>query len=79
VVVLVTDGHANVPRQSEDAWGDALVAARALGCLAVVIDSEDDRRATGHPKTLAEAMRATCVRISDLDHAAVLRVLRGVS
>ncbi|MPY87443.1 MAG: VWA domain-containing protein [Luteitalea sp.] len=79
VVVLVTDGHANVPSQTGDAWSDALAAAGALGCLALVIDTEDERRPTGRPKQLAEAMRATYVRIADLNEATVLRLIREMA
>ncbi|MPZ21369.1 MAG: VWA domain-containing protein [Luteitalea sp.] len=78
VVVLVTDGHANVPRRSDDAWGDALAAAAELNTLALVIDTEDERRLTGRPKKLAVAMRATCLRLADLDQAAVVRLIREV-
>lgn len=79
VAVLVTDGHANVPSQTDDAWTDAQTAASALRCLALVIDTEDDRHPTGRPKRLAEAMRGNYVRMSDLDQSAVLRILREVS
>jgi Mg-chelatase subunit ChlD len=74
--VLITDGHANVPTTTDDAWADALDAARALGCPSIVIDSEDERQATGRPRLLAEAMRGTHVRLADLDQAALLRVIR---
>jgi magnesium chelatase subunit D len=79
VLVLVTDGHANVPSRSEDAWADALAAARAISCPSLVVDSEDARDATGRPRELAEAMRGTHVRLADLDEAAVLRVIKDVS
>jgi magnesium chelatase subunit D len=78
-VVLITDGHANVPTTSDDPWADALVAARGLGCPSIVIDSEDERNATGGPALLAEAMRGTHVRLADLDQAALLQVIRGAS
>ena len=77
--VVITDGHANVPTTTEDAWADALAAARVLGCPSIVIDSEDERQATGRPRLLAEAMRGTHVRLADLDHAAVLQVIRRTS
>lgn len=79
VVVLVTDGHANVASKGDDPWGDALTAASAIRCPSLVIDSEDDRHATGRPRELADAMRGTYVRLADLDHASVLRVIREVS
>ena len=78
-VVLVTDGHANVAHQSDDAWADALANARALGCPALVVDTEDERTATGRPLRLAEAMGASRVRLADLDSSQVIRLIREVS
>jgi magnesium chelatase subunit D len=79
VAVLITDGHANVPLCSDDAWADALAAAAALNCLGLVIDTEDARYATGNPKTLATAMRATCVRLEDLDRSQAIRLIREIA
>ena len=61
--MLVTDGHANVPSRSDDPWADAMAAASAIRCPSLVIDSEDDRQATGRPRELADAMRGTYVRL----------------
>jgi magnesium chelatase subunit D len=79
VVVLVTDGHANVATQSGDPWDDAVAAAAAIRCPSLVIDSEDERHATGRPRELADAMRGTHVRLSALDETSVLPVIRGLS
>lgn len=76
LLVLVTDGHANVPSRTDDAWGDALRAAAALRCAALVIDTEDARRATGRPRHLAEAMRGQYARLDDLDPSRVLTIVR---
>lgn len=78
-IVLVTDGHANVALRTSDAWADALTSARSLGCPALVVDTEDERAATGRPMRLAEAMGASCVRLADLDSSQVLRLIRGVT
>jgi magnesium chelatase subunit D len=79
IVVLLTDGHANVGTRSDDAWADALSAAAAIRCPALVIDSEDERLSTGRPRQLAGAMRGTLVRLSGLDEASVLPVIRGLA
>lgn len=79
VVVLVTDGHANVASRSDDPWADALSAAVAIRCPSPVIDSEDNRHPTSGPRELAAAMRGAYVRLADLDQASVLRVIREVS
>jgi Mg-chelatase subunit ChlD len=79
VVVLLTDGHANVPTRTADAWADAQAAARALGCPGLVIDTEDRRSPTGRPRQLADIMNATYVRIDEVDQTSVLRVIRALS
>jgi magnesium chelatase subunit D len=79
VVVVLTDGHANVASVTDDPWADALAAAAAIGCPSLVIDSEEGPRATGRPRALAQAMRATHARLSDLDETSILHVVRGLS
>lgn len=79
VAVVITDGHANVPLRTADAWSDALVAAAALNCTALVIDTEEARRPTGNPNKLAAAMRATCVRLAELDQAHAVRLIREIA
>ena len=77
VVIVITDGRANVPVRSEDPWADARHAAGAIRCPALVIDTEDGRTATGRLRELAEAMRARYVRLEELDPSQVLTIVRG--
>jgi magnesium chelatase subunit D len=79
VVVIVTDGHANVPNRTDDPWADTLTAASALPCPSLVVDSEDSHQATGRPRELAEALRGTYVRLADLDEVSVLQVVRELA
>jgi magnesium chelatase subunit D len=79
IVVIVTDGHGNVPTRSEDPRGDALSAARAIRCPSLVIDSEAEAEATGRPRELARAMGGIHVRLADLDDSSVLRLVRDMS
>jgi hypothetical protein len=37
------------------------------------------RRATGNPKKLAAAMRATCVRLEELDQEEAVRLIREIA
>lgn len=76
VVVLVTDGHANVGSRSDDPWADALASASAIRCPSLVIDSEAGRDPTGRPRDLAASMGATYVRLAELDETSVLHVIR---
>jgi magnesium chelatase subunit D len=64
LLVLVTDGRANVPTRTEDAWSDALHAAAGVRCQALVVDSESSERALGKAKELADAMRAEFVSLT---------------
>ncbi|HMF79636.1 MAG TPA: VWA domain-containing protein [Bryobacteraceae bacterium] len=66
VLILLTDGRANVPGSTGDPWADALGAARAVYCPALVIDTEPLVNATGRAALLAEAMRAAHVRLDAL-------------
>jgi magnesium chelatase subunit D len=77
VLVLLTDGRANVPSRGEDPWADALRAAAAIRCAALVVDSERGPGATGRARELARAMRASHLTIDGLDEVAVLRLARG--
>jgi magnesium chelatase subunit D len=77
LVIVITDGRANVPTRTEDAWADAQHAARALRCAALVIDTEDQRTATGRPRALAEALRGTYAHLAELDPSQVLTIVRG--
>ncbi len=66
LLVLLTDGRANVPLQEGDPWEDALAAARNLSCAALVIDTEDGANAFGQTRKLAEVLRARCLRLDEL-------------
>jgi magnesium chelatase subunit D len=77
LVIVITDGRANVPTRTDDAWHDAQQAARAIPCAALVLDTEDSRTATGRPGELAEALRATYAKLDDLDPSHVLTIVRG--
>jgi magnesium chelatase subunit D len=80
ILVLLTDGRANVPSQSHDAWTDALLAARQVRCPALVIDTETRIGATGRAVELAEAMGARHTRLDDIganrDFVLILQTLR---
>lgn len=78
VLLLVTDGHATVPIASgDDPWADALSAAAAIRCPALVIDSEDECHPTGRPQAIADAMRGACVRLRALDETSMLQVIQA--
>ena len=79
VMVIVTDGHANVASRTDDPWADTLTAASAVTCPSLVVDSEEGDQATGRPRSLADALHGTYVRLADLDQMSVLRVVRELA
>jgi magnesium chelatase subunit D len=74
-LILLTDGRANVPSRSDDAWADALGAAAAFTCPALVVDSESEPRETGRARQLAEALGAAHVRLADVDETSMLQLV----
>lgn len=55
VMVILTDGRANVPSKTADAWADALVAAESIRCPTPMADTEYNIGAAGCPIALTEA------------------------
>jgi len=67
ILILLTDGHANVASRSDDPWRDALDAASKIRCRSLVIDTELNTNPTGKAKEIAEAMRAEYVKLETLE------------
>jgi magnesium chelatase subunit D len=64
LLVLVTDGRANVPTCSDDAWNDALQAAGRVRCPALVVDTESGEQVLGKARELADAMGAESINLT---------------
>lgn len=73
VVVLVTDGRANVSAAGGDPLEESLLMAAKIKCPAVVVDSSLDMSPTA--TSLATAMRARLIRLDDMSREALLSVL----
>ncbi len=76
VVVLVTDGRANVPTRTSDPRADAIAAAALIRRPALVVDSETGPEPLGLAGALAEAMGAALVRLEDLEAEQLIRLAR---
>jgi magnesium chelatase subunit D len=76
LLVLLTDGRANVPLTSTDPWADALEAARKLNCPSVLVDSSLDATTAGAMAALASAMRARLTHLDGLSSEALMSVLQ---
>jgi len=63
VIILLTDGRANVPLGTGDAWQDALDIARQTKSSALVIDTENSSERLERSRTLAEALGAKYVQL----------------
>jgi magnesium chelatase subunit D len=67
ILILLTDGHANVASRSDDPWVDAMDAAGRIRCPALVIDTELNGNPTGKAKEIADALRAEYVKLETLE------------
>jgi magnesium chelatase subunit D len=63
LLVLLTDGRANVPLHSDDPWQDALDIAGQIQSPAVVVDTENSTERLGRSLTLAQALGAEYVQL----------------
>jgi magnesium chelatase subunit D len=66
VLILLTDGRANVAIGSGDPWQEALSLASQIRTSALVIDTEDSNERLGRPRQLAEALGAEYLCLATL-------------
>ncbi len=66
VLILLTDGRANVALASSDPWQEALNLASQIRTPALVIDTEDSNERLGRPRQLAEALGAEYLSLATL-------------
>jgi len=58
LLILLTDGRANIPLHGGDPWQEALEAARRIHCDAIVVDTETAAQRLGQSAELAKALDA---------------------
>lgn len=79
VLILLTDGRANVPLTSgdlsADPWADALAAAAKLNGSCLLVDSSLDASGAVSIQALAAAMRARVIRLDELSQETLMSVL----
>jgi magnesium chelatase subunit D len=82
LLVLLTDGRANVSVDGGDPWEEALAACASLraACAGVlVIDCEPGPIVLGRARALAQALGGECVALADLDSSTLsLRIHRSI-
>jgi magnesium chelatase subunit D len=81
LVVLLTDGRANVPLWTDDPWADALRAASEIRCRVLVVDTELAFNAMGRARELAASIHADSISLEDFgkgfDFVSLLERSRG--
>jgi magnesium chelatase subunit D len=70
VLILITDGRANIGFRGGDPWQEALEVAGELHCNALVIDTENTAQPLGQSRILANALQARYVALEDLQACA---------
>jgi magnesium chelatase subunit D len=65
LLVLLTDGRANVALHGGDPWKEALDAARLMVCSAIVVDTENPAQRLGQCAELAKVLGARYTTIED--------------
>jgi magnesium chelatase subunit D len=76
LLILLTDGRANVPLHGVDPWTDALEAARRLDCLSLLVDSSVESSAERPVQELAAAMKARLIRLDDLNQESLMSIVK---
>ncbi|WP_213805107.1 ATP-binding protein [Granulicella sp. dw_53] len=72
ILVLLTDGRANVPLHGGDPWKEALDVAPQLRANGLLIDTENDLQRVGQSRALAEALGVTYIELANLYDSDVL-------
>jgi len=66
VLILLTDGRANVALNGGDPWQEALDIARQMTCKAIVVDTETAEQRLGQCSDLADTLGAHYLQIDEL-------------
>ena len=66
LLILLTDGRANIPLHGGDPWQEALDAARLMSCNAIVVDTETATQRLGQCEELASALGARYLSLEEL-------------
>ena len=77
LLIVLSDGRANVAVGGGDPWQEALERARQLHCRAMVIDTEDPAYPVRRASELADALLASLIDLRSLEHADVLEIKRS--
>jgi magnesium chelatase subunit D len=76
LLILLTDGRANVPLANGDPWADAVAAAMKVRCASVVVDSSIDGSRRSLMEELASAMQARLIHLDELGNEVLMQTLK---
>jgi magnesium chelatase subunit D len=74
LLVLLSDGRANVSFRGGDPWGEALEIAGQLRCRALVVDTETPGYSVRRVSELADGLRAHSFHLADLANIDLVEV-----
>ena len=66
LLILLTDGRANIPLHGGDPWQEAFDAARVMSCNAIVVDTETAAERLGQCEELAKILGARYLSLEQL-------------
>jgi magnesium chelatase subunit D len=67
LLIVLSDGRANVALRDGDPWQEALETAGQLHCSALVVDTESPNQPVRRVSELADALRASLIYLVDLE------------
>jgi magnesium chelatase subunit D len=76
LLIVLTDGRANVPLRASDPWQEAMEIASQFRCPALVIDTEGAAQSVGQARKLAEALGAEFVALENLQESDLIIALQ---
>lgn len=65
LLIVLTDGRANIPLHGGDPWQEALDAAQRLDCKSILVDTEPAAQSLGRCHELAKALGARYVSLEE--------------
>jgi magnesium chelatase subunit D len=66
LLILLTDGRANIPLHGGNPWQEALDAAQLMSCNAIVVDTETAAQRLGQCEELAKVLGARYLSLEEL-------------
>ncbi|HET9088662.1 MAG TPA: ATP-binding protein [Acidobacteriaceae bacterium] len=68
LLIVLTDGRANIALHGGDPWQEALDLAQRLDCKSILVDTEPAAQSLGRCQDLAKALQAQYVTLEEFTH-----------